>query len=105
MLEFILGFIAGWLALKFWVTYRAKKIIAQIESKVEENIKANQDNKVELEFQKQGNKIYAYQAKDGVFVSHGITMKDIIDDLEKRFPNTHFVGNQKNIKEVTNEPI
>lgn len=105
MIEFILGFACGWFALQLWVTWRAKKIIAQIESRVEENIKASKENKVELEFQRQGNKIYAYQAKDGVFVSHGDTMVELIEDLQKRFPNTNFVGNQKNIEEVTDEPV
>lgn len=105
MIEFAIGFACGWFALQLWVTYRARQIIAQIESRVEENIKASKENKVELEFQRQGNKIYAYQAKDGVFVSHGDTMTEVVEDLQKRFPDKLFVGSSQNIKEVTDEPI
>lgn len=105
MIEFIFGFACGWFALQLWVTYRAKKIIAQIESRVEENIKASKENKVEVEFQKQGHKIYAYRVNDGSFISHGDTMTELIEDMRKRFPDVSFVGSSKNIKEVTDEPV
>lgn len=100
MIEFIFGFACGWFALQLWVTYRAKKIIAQIESRVEENIKASQETKVEVEFQKQGHKIYAYRVSDGSFISHGDTLEELVQDMQKRFPTITFVGNSQNIKEV-----
>jgi len=94
-LIFICGFIVGWNCLKYWVTYRAHKMLSSLEA--QEHTKPNRIN---VEITREGSQCYVYNAKTGEFLAQGSSKDEIIDILTKKYPNMSFNASADNLKEV-----
>jgi hypothetical protein len=55
---------------------------------------------INLDFFKQNGRIYAHNRDNNEFMGKGNTKQELIDDLQKRFPETSFMANPTNIKDV-----
>lgn len=96
-LLFILGFICGWIGLTIMVTYRMKRTLRRL---VDEEEKLPDVKIIKLNFTRIQDMIYAYDSSNDHFMARGISKDEIVNDLQKRFPKTHFTANPSNLKEV-----
>lgn len=96
-LLFILGFICGWIGLSLMVNHRMKRTLRRL---VEEDENLPDIKIIKLNFTKIQDMIYAYDSSNDHFMARGISKDEIVQDLQKRFPRTHFTANPSNLKEV-----
>jgi hypothetical protein len=96
MLYFILGFILGWIVHFTLVFYKAYKFIKASKAQQEEQAPL----KVDVDFVRENNKIYAYRRDDESFLAHGETKEEIVKVLQQRFPHISFMASSKNLKDV-----
>jgi hypothetical protein len=95
---FILGFIVGVFFMRFIFFLKLQLMLKSIS---ETPVPDKQQRKlVNLEFVKMKNRIYAYDRENSHFLASGDTRQEIVDVLNKRFPDTSFMANPVNLKEV-----
>jgi hypothetical protein len=46
------------------------------------------------------DRVYAYDRKDNSFLGYGNSKEEMVEYLRKKHPNTSFMANTKNVKEV-----
>lgn len=97
LLGLILGFCVGWIALKVVIYFKVKQILDSIDK---EPIPKPETKTIKLNFTRTQDRIYAYDSTNDTFMAHGETKQEIIDSLNKRFPQVSFTANVNNMKEV-----
>lgn len=99
LIIFIFGFVSGWLALRGVVLHRMRKIKQIFEEAEAKSVKSE----ILINFTRQGDQIYAYNAETEEFLVQGTTKVEIIELLQKRFPDISFRASAANLKEVNLE--
>ena len=97
-LLFLVGFLCGWFGLRVLVLYRTRHIMKLLEEP--EQPKLSDLKTIKLNFTKIQDMIYAYDSSNDHFMARGLSKDEIVHDLQKRFPKTHFTANPVNLKEV-----
>ena len=95
-LFFLVGFIIGWFALRALINRKMRIMLESIASSPIHEKKPI----INLDFFKHNGRIYAHNRDNNEFMGKGNTKQELIDDLQKRFPETSFMANKSNIKEV-----
>jgi hypothetical protein len=94
ILAIAVGFILGWFALRVLINYKMKQMLDSIaNSSVEKKI-------IPLDFVKMDHAILAYNRETQQFLAQGNTREEITELLKRRFPDTSFIANTQNLKEV-----
>ena len=96
-LLFMLGFTAGWFALQYFISYKVKRMLSSISHEVA----PQPDRKViNIDFYKLKDRIYAYNRDTQAFLVHGQSREEIAAYLNKHYPDTNFMANPGNLKDV-----
>ena len=98
ILSLCIGFVIGWLVLRAIINLRVKRMLGSIANEpipTKPNIKI-----VNLNFTKYNGRVYVYDRESHNFLAHGDTKQEILDSLQARFPNTSFMANTAELKEV-----
>jgi hypothetical protein len=96
-LTFIIGFIVGVFFMRFLFFFRVHTMLKSI---AETPAPKPEVKLVNLEFVRMKERIYAYNRENNNFLASGDTKQEIVDILNKRFPDTNFKANKLNMKEV-----
>lgn len=86
------GFI-GYNIHKAYTNYIIKSILKSIKFDVPAE-------SISVIMRKEGNKIYVYDADTKMFLTHGISKDEIIDNLKKMYPNQSFKASAENMEDV-----
>lgn len=93
-LSLVVGFILGWVALRALINLKMRRMLDSIAN-------SEPDRKViNLDFVKMDHAILAYNRDTNQFLAQGSTREEITQLLVKRFPDTSFMANKKNLDEV-----
>jgi hypothetical protein len=97
-LSVLIGFIIGWIALRFLINYRLRMMLDSIvNSPLPEK---KEPKKVDIDLVKIKDVIYAYSREDPHFLAQGTTKEEVVANLKIRFPDTTFMASPKNLREV-----
>jgi len=97
-LSVLIGFIIGWIALRFLINYRLRTMLSSIvNSPLPEK---KEPKKVDIDLVKIKDVIYAYSREDPHFLAQGTTKEEVVANLKIRFPDTTFMASPKNLREV-----
>lgn len=94
ILGVIIGFVSGWLMLRALINYKMKLMLESIAET------PTIINRVDIDIVKIKDRFYVYRRDDKSFLVYGETKKDLIDQLQSRWPDKAFMASPKNIKEV-----
>jgi hypothetical protein len=95
ILTFVIGFILGWLVLRGMINLKMKRMLDSIVNSPTPDKKV-----INLDFVKMKHAILAYNRDTQQFLAQGSTREEITALLLKRFPDTSFMANSKNLDEV-----
>lgn len=101
-LFFILGLVIGALAFRHIVVRKIEHIINGLERgtlvarKIEKPVRPDV---VYVKFWRKDDMIYAYNSDTEEFLAQGLTKQDIIDKLDKYWPETNFKAKLNDLKE------
>lgn len=96
VIVFIIGFLFGWFALRGVVIYRMRNLKKILEDSVARP-------EIMVNFSRSGDQIYAHNAETDEFLAQGTTKTEIVEQLQKRWPNVSFRATPANLKEVNLE--
>ena len=96
-LGFVLGFIGGWFFVHSIIIYKTKQLLKHI---AEAPLREKEKKVVNINLVKLKDRFYAYNNDTQAFLTQGSSKAEIIEDLQKRFPDTSFMANPSNLKEV-----
>ena len=96
-ISFILGAIGGWIAFRILLYIKVQNMLKSI---AEETPQPTEPKKINIDFVRMKERIYAYNRDNNHFLASGDTKQEIIDVLGKRFPGTNFMASPTNLKEV-----
>lgn len=94
-LTFLIGFILGWVALRALINRKMRRMLDSIA-----NEPLPEKKTINLDFVKMDHAILAYNRDTQQFLAQGSTREEITALLLKRFPDTSFMANTKNLEEV-----
>ena len=94
-LTFVIGFILGWIALRALINRKMRRMLDSIA-----NEPLPEKKTINLDFVKMEHAILAYNRDTQQFLAQGSTREEITALLLKRFPDTSFMANTKNLEEV-----
>jgi hypothetical protein len=94
-LTFVIGFILGWVALRALINRKMRRMLDSIA-----NEPLPEKKTINLDFVKMEHAILAYNRDTQQFLAQGSTREEITALLLKRFPDTSFMANTKNLEEV-----
>lgn len=96
-LLFMSGFVLGWFALQYFISYKVKRMLGAmaIEQPMQSERKV-----INIDFYKHKDRIYAYNRDTQAFLVHGETREEIATYLNKHYPDTNFMANPVNLKDV-----
>lgn len=92
----IVGFIIGWKLREV----HAKWYLARLEKKIKEEIDRSGWKQIKVKVHKENDMFYLYEVESEKFVTQGKSRKEISEYLAKYFPETSFVADPENVKEV-----
>jgi len=95
VLTLAIGFVLGWFALRVLINLKMKRMLDSIV-----NTPTTEKKTINLDFVKMDHAILAYNRDTQQFLAQGSTREEITALLLKRFPDTNFMANTKNLKEV-----
>jgi len=95
VLTLAVGFILGWFALRALINLKMKRMLDSIV-----NSPIPEKKTINLDFVKMDHAILAYNRDTQQFLVQGSTREEITALLLKRFPDTSFMANTKNLEEV-----
>jgi hypothetical protein len=95
VLTLAIGFVLGWFALRALINLKMKRMLDSIV-----NTPTIEKKTINLDFVKMDHAILAYNRDTQQFLAQGSTREEITALLLKRFPDTNFMANTKNLKEV-----
>jgi hypothetical protein len=95
VLTLAVGFILGWFALRALINLKMKRMLDSIV-----NSPIPEKKTINLDFVKMHHAILAYNRDTQQFLVQGSTREEITALLLKRFPDTSFMANTKNLEEV-----
>jgi hypothetical protein len=96
-LLFLLGFTTGWFALQYFIAYKVKRMLNSIDTQA--NLPPVR-KVINIDFYKYKDRIYAYNRDTQAFLVHGETREEIATYLNKHYPDTNFMANPVNLKDV-----
>jgi hypothetical protein len=94
---FVLGFIAGWFFIKAIIMYKTQQILKSI---ADTPLPEKEKKVVHINITRLKNRFYVYNNDTQAFLTQGASKAEITEDLQKRFPDTSFMANPSNLKEV-----
>jgi hypothetical protein len=100
-LFFVIGFIIGWFALRALINFKVKLMLDSIAN----SPIADPAKTINLDFFKEKGSIYVHNRDTSEFLARGKDREEITELLKKKYPNTPFVANTKNLKEVFDDTI
>ena len=95
VLTLAIGFVLGWFALRVLINLKMKRMLDSII-----NTPTTEKKTINLDFVKMDHAILAYNRDTQQFLAQGSSREEITALLLKRFPDTNFMANTKNLKEV-----
>jgi hypothetical protein len=95
VLTLAIGFVLGWFALRVLINLKMKRMLDSIV-----NTPTTEKKTIKLDFVKMDHAILAYNRDTQQFLAQGSTREEITALLLKRFPDTNFMANTQNLKEV-----
>jgi hypothetical protein len=95
VLTLAIGFVLGWFALRVLINLKMKRMLDSIV-----NTPTTEKKTINLDFVKMDHAILAYNRDTQQFLAQGSSREEITALLLKRFPDTNFMANTKNLKEV-----
>jgi len=95
VLTLAVGFILGWFALRALINLKMKRMLDSIV-----NSPIPEKKTINLDFVKMDHAILAYNRDTQQFLVQVSTREEITALLLKRFPDTSFMANTKNLEEV-----
>ena len=95
VLTLAIGFVLGWFALRALINLKMKRMLDSIV-----NSPIPEKKTINLDFVKMDHAILAYNRDTQQFLAQGSTREEITALLLKRFPDTSFMANTKNLEEV-----
>jgi hypothetical protein len=95
VLTLAIGFVLGWFALRVLINLKMKRMLDSIV-----NTPTTEKKTINLDFVKMDHAILAYNRDTQQFLAQGSTREEITALLLKRFPDTNFMANTQNLKEV-----
>lgn len=97
-LAFLLGLVIGWFALKALIMLKVKRMLDSIAN--EPIPQAPTKKIVNIDLVRMDHAVLAYNRDTQQFLAQGTTKAEIIELLQKRFPDTSFMANAQNLKEI-----
>ena len=94
---FVLGFIAGWFVIKAIIMYKTQQILKSI---ADTPLHEKEKKIVHINMTRLKDRFYVYNNETKAFLTQGASKAEITEDLQKRFPDTSFMANPANLKEV-----
>lgn len=90
----VLGFALGWYVLRMLINYKMK---AMLDSIAETPLPVKTIN---LNMVKMDHAVLVYNKDTQQFLAQGNTKEELVDILRKRYPNTNFMINSQNLREM-----
>ena len=97
ILGIIIGFASGWFMLRVLINYKMKMMLDSIANSP---LSKPETKVVDIDLVKIKDRVYAYDRKDNSFLGYGNSKEEMVEYLRKKHPNTSFMANTKNVKEV-----
>lgn len=94
LLMFVIGFGLGWFAMQL---YLSRKVIRMLREA--KNVEAVRKI-VHIDFVKLKDQIYVYNRETQAFLVQGTSREEISTFLTKTYPDTNFMANTQNLKDV-----
>ncbi|MGA1047745.1 MAG: hypothetical protein ACO3UU_07025 [Minisyncoccia bacterium] len=104
-LIFAIGFAAGWFTFRHLLNVKVNEIHDFMEKDLEKSNLKFEPKKVSIKFEKINGLIYVYNRKTDHFITKGATYEEVVDNLEKWFPDTVFLATPGSLKQVKNDSL
>ena len=98
LITFICGAILGWALWQIAFYLKMKSMLDSIANAPKPEIKTIDINLVRMD-----HAVLAYDKTTQMFLGQGTTKDELIAILRKRFPDTSFMVNSKNLREIYND--
>ena len=92
---FIVGAIVGWALWQIMFHLKMKSMLDSIANAPKPELKVVNINLVKMD-----HAVLAYDRETQMFLGQGATKDELIAILRKRFPNTNFMANSQNLRDI-----
>ena len=95
-----LGFYFGWVVCTKWTIYQAKRILAKAREHLADEQEYIKNNSLHLRMEKMEHMYFFYNKDDGAFVYSAPNKQELLDYINRKFPDKYIFLDTKDLKEL-----
>jgi len=100
MLGLLLGMASGWFLFRTLLMMKVEKFYDDLEKHQDQ--KKTVDYRISVKFEKYNDQWYAYNKENDMYLTQGKTYEDIVNNLDKIYPDITFMVSPAALKKIKN---